>query len=82
VTYYVRRKREARKVDVMAGLIAWDAKTAWTGPLPTLKRAQREADAWIDAGWSSAEVIESSPEIKREVRAWQKDRNTALGRAS
>jgi hypothetical protein len=36
-----------------------------------LKRAEREAAAWRDAG-ELAEVIPSSPEVKAAVRLWDK----------
>lgn len=71
MSYYVKRNRPAREADVMRGLVEWTPKTSWTGPLPTLKRATREAEAWVDAGWS-AEVLESNADVKREVREWAK----------
>jgi hypothetical protein len=63
MSHYVKRSREAREIDAMAGLVAWDAKTAWTGPLPTLQRAEREAAAWLDAGWQTAEVLETPSNV-------------------
>jgi hypothetical protein len=56
-----------------------DTRDGWTGPIRSERQADREAAAWVAAGWS-AEVVPSSPEVKREVRAWQKARNVALGR--
>lgn len=46
-------------------------RSGFTGPMRTKTHAQREADAWINVGWS-AEVVEYTAEVKAEVRAWQK----------
>lgn len=46
-------------------------RVGWTGPIRSDRQAQREADAWLDAGWE-AEVHPSTPAVKAEVRAWEK----------
>lgn len=48
-----------------------DGSVGWTGPMRTEAHAERERDAWRDAGFE-AEAIEYSDEVKREVRAWEK----------
>lgn len=46
-------------------------RVGWTGPIRNDKQAEREATAWRDAGWA-AEVHPSTPEIRAQVRAWEK----------
>jgi hypothetical protein len=67
MSYYVKR----RKFEWLA--------PSWTGPIRASKQADKEASAWRDAGWL-AEVIPSSVSVRREVNAWQRQRN--LERAS
>jgi hypothetical protein len=55
-------------------------RQGWTGPIRSQAQAHREARAWRDAGWT-AHVEPSTPEIRREVRAWQRERDIAHGRA-
>jgi hypothetical protein len=55
VSAYVKRER--------------DGRIGWTGPIRSASQVVRERDAWIDAGWS-AEVVPSSPQVHKEVRAW------------
>jgi hypothetical protein len=61
MSFWVKRQDPARM------------KTSWTGPIRSERQAGREADAWTDAGWS-AEVVPSSPEVRAEVRAWERSR--------
>ena len=53
-----------------------DGRTGWTGPIRSPKQVQKEAAAWRDAGWS-AEVVDSTPETRAAVRAWQKAKQNA-----
>lgn len=46
-------------------------KVGWVGPLPSRSNAEREAAAWISAGWS-AEVKVGTPAVRAEVRTWQR----------
>jgi hypothetical protein len=46
-------------------------RIGWVGPLPSRIRAEREAAAWISAGWS-CEVKVSTPTVRAEIRAWQR----------
>jgi protein gp37 len=71
MTYYVKRYRHSTE------------RTAWVGPIRSERQAEREAQAWRDARDSfdradwTAEVHESTPEIRREVRAWQREARSA-----
>jgi hypothetical protein len=66
--YYVKRTR------ITSGRIGW------TGPIRSARQAERERAAWTNeppyADGSppnfTAEVVESTPEVRAEVRAWQK----------
>lgn len=49
-------------------------RVGFTGPLPA-SRVDREAQAWKDAGWA-AEVAEATPEVRAEVRAWERAKAT------
>lgn len=44
---------------------------AYTGPMRTKSHADRERNAWRDAGWG-ADTVEYTAEIKAAVRAWEK----------
>jgi hypothetical protein len=63
LSFYVKRTR--------------DGRVAWTGPIRTRRQAEKEAAAWRDEkGFSrgpwQAEVVQSTPEVRRQVRAWQR----------
>jgi hypothetical protein len=59
-SYYVRR--------VSAG-----GREGYVGSLRPLSRAEREAQAWREAG-GSAEVLPNTPDVRTAVRAWEKGR--------
>jgi hypothetical protein len=59
VSSYVRRQRNGR--------------VGWTGPIRSTRQAQREQAAWQQAGWT-AEVLPSTPEIRAQVRAWERSK--------
>jgi len=44
---------------------------AYVGPIRSKAQAERERDAWVDAG-HPATVLESGPETRAKVRAWEK----------
>jgi hypothetical protein len=44
---------------------------AYVGPIRAEKQAHKEAEAWISCG-HTAEVLESSPAVRADVRAWDK----------
>jgi hypothetical protein len=46
-------------------------RAGWTGPIRSARQAAKEADAWRSVGWD-AEVVESTPAVRAEVRAWVK----------
>lgn len=58
MSFYVRRVTSAGRV-------------AWTGPIRSERQAGREAQAWRDAG-RSAEVVESTADVRAQVRAWER----------
>jgi hypothetical protein len=68
-----RRTHYCRRVRLSTG------RVGWTGPLP-LARAQAEVAAWREATDSldrhdwEAELVEATPEVRAEVRAWEKAR--------
>jgi hypothetical protein len=76
-SFYVRRER------------SFDGRVGWTGPIRGLTQANREADAWDQAetlnpatgqherAWE-AEVLPSTPETRRRVREWQRDRQAVI----
>jgi hypothetical protein len=78
VSFYVKRSRPARLDDSPVGLID-GRKNGWTGPIRSASQAQREAGAWRDGGWD-ATVVETTPDIRAEVRAWQKACDISHGR--
>lgn len=57
MSFYVKRSRAGRQ--------------GWTGPIQTHSQAGREVDAWRQAGWE-AHALVSTPEIKAQVKAWEK----------
>jgi hypothetical protein len=59
-SYYVRRVRS-------------DGRVGWTGSVRPRSRAEREATAWNDAGWT-AEMVPNTPEVRAEVRRWATSR--------
>lgn len=65
-SFYVKREHD-------------DGRTGWVGPIRSFSQALRESRAWNDAGWSTR-VDDSTPEIRAEVRAWQKAADIRLGR--
>jgi hypothetical protein len=46
-------------------------RVAWTGPIRSRARADREVTAWTETGWA-ANRHESTPEVRAQVRAWEK----------
>lgn len=66
MSFYVKRERTDR--------------VGWTGPIRSQRQAEREAEAWRDAFWT-ATVIQSTPEVRQQIRQWEKDRiSTQLNR--
>lgn len=53
----------------------------WTGPLRSKERAEHEAEAWRSFG-TTAEVVQSTPEVVAEVHAWQRSREENRRRLS
>lgn len=72
MSFYVKRSC----VQEFAASGAAVNRQGWTGPIRYERHAEREAAAWITAGWT-AEVVASSPAIVREVRTWQANANRA-----
>jgi hypothetical protein len=68
MSYYVKRTRIA------------DGRIGWTGPIRSARQAEKERAAWMHEppyertypASFTAEIIESTPEVRAEVRAWQK----------
>jgi hypothetical protein len=48
-------------------------RLGWTGPIRFRRQAEREAQAWRDAGWF-ADVLPNTPDVRAQVRAWQRMR--------
>lgn len=69
MSYYVQRQRDGRP-DYGPND---PPRQGWTGPIRSLKQAQREVEAWQEAGWQAC-ALESTPEIRALVRAWEKNR--------
>jgi hypothetical protein len=73
-SYYVRR---VRTVDPRPALLRRGTPVgalAWTGPIRGRRHAERERDAWRQTGEWAAEVVAATPEIRAQVRAWQRGR--------
>jgi hypothetical protein len=65
MSFYVKREKDGRE--------------GWTGPIRSFNQARREFAAWEDAGWS-AKIEDSTPEVRKQVRDWQKARDIEHGR--
>lgn len=52
----------------------------WTGPIRGPRQAKREVDAWRAAD-HSAELFKLTPEVRAEVRAWERSRREARSRS-
>ena len=46
-------------------------RLGWTGPIRSRRQAEREAQAWRDAG-CLADVLPNTPDVRAQVRAWQR----------
>lgn len=66
MSWYVKRTKLRPPVPGVTNPVA----VGWVGPIRSAVQASKEANAWAEAGWAVS-CFESSPEIKREVRAWQ-----------
>ena len=62
MSYYVRRRLGTRQ--------------GWTGPIRSRRQVEREAQAWRDSGWE-ADVEPSTPEVRAEIRQWERDKERA-----
>jgi len=70
--WYVKRsKPEVRELTTGAKT---PGRVSWTGPIRAKGQAEREALAWLSAGWA-AEVVEATSEVRAVVREWTKQRN-------
>ena len=67
MSFYIERSR------------AYPARHGYTGPIRSARQARREQDAWRDAGWTAI-ILPSTPEIRRAVRAWQREADKRNGR--
>lgn len=65
MSFYIKRTR--------------DDRTGWTGPIRSFRQARREYSAWEDAGWD-AKIEDNTPQVRAEVRAWQREADIRLGR--
>lgn len=80
MSFYVYRTREARADDVPALVDpVVGRKVGWTGPIRSERQAEREAQAWREAG-HSATVEPSTPDVRKRARTWQRAADKALGR--
>jgi hypothetical protein len=58
MSYYV--KREHRETG----------RIGFVGPIRSLKQADKEVHAWLSCGTHKVWLLESSPEVRAEVRSW------------
>lgn len=65
-SYYVKRVNE-------------NGRGGWTGPIRSERQARKEVTAWESAGWV-AWLEEATPAVRREVKAWQRERDIFHGR--
>ncbi len=47
---------------------------AFVGPIRSEKQAEKEVAAWVSCG-HSAEILVSSPQVRSDVRSWEKTIN-------
>lgn len=76
MSYYVKRTKTTESTREQRGhrpSLVTTTASGWTGPIRSATQAAKEARAWFDAGWD-ATVELSTPEIRAEVRAWEKTR--------
>ena len=79
-SYYVRR---VRTVDPRPALLRRGTPVgalAWTGPIRGRRHAERERDAWQATGEWAAQVVAATPQIRAQVCAWQRQRQTTSHR--
>lgn len=69
MSFYVKRTRES------------DGRVGWVGPIRSYNQALRERRAWVETGDFDAIIHDSTPEIRAEVRAWQRAADVRLSRA-
>jgi hypothetical protein len=68
MSWYIERSR------------AYPAAYGYTGPIRSVRQALREQQAWSEAGWAAV-MLPSTPEIRKMVRAWQREADKRHGRA-
>lgn len=75
MSFYVKRERF---VGQTGRQICWPQhiRIGWTGPIRSARQAERERAAWVNAGWA-ATVEQSTPEVRKQVRDWERDNKTA-----
>jgi len=75
-SYYVRRVRTVDRRPALLRRGTPVGAVAWTGPIRGRGRgrAERERDAWRLTGEWAAEIVASSPQVRAQVRAWQRQR--------
>lgn len=61
MSYYVSRVR------------FYPYRIGWTEPIRSPRQAEKERQAWQDAGWI-ATVVPSTPQVRKEIRAWEKSK--------
>ena len=73
-SYYVRRVRTVDRRPPLLRRGTPVGEIAWTGPIRGRRHAERERDAWQHTGEWAAQVVPSSPQVRAQVHAWQRQR--------
>jgi hypothetical protein len=76
MSYYVKRRRVIVNSDTDPRHV--DPGIGWTGPIRSPKQAEKERQALENAGWT-AEVVPSTPEVRKQIREWERSKRTRLG---
>ena len=71
MSYFV--KRTAKRTWFTGARTIHAGTVGWTGSIRSIKQARREQRAWEEAGNWRAEVLESTPAVRAQVRDWVRE---------
>lgn len=72
--FYVKRTR-TKQSKTLTGRTGQLGYVGWTGAIVGIERAGREAAAWKNTGEWDVQVLPSTPDVRRQVREWEANRN-------
>lgn len=77
MSYYV--KRTALRTYHTGVRQVTRGDVGWTGSIRSLRQARREQKAWEETGNWRAEVLDNTPAVRAQVRAWLRTKHLAAG---